>query len=104
MKKMTIVISAIVIGMMITNTAMAGRVGKRQVRQQKRIHQGVKSGELTGREAYRLEREQHRLQRAKRRAWSDGELTNREKLRLEHKQNKASRHIRRAKHNDRKRN
>ncbi len=51
------VIFMIISGLVFTDVAFAGRVGKRQVHQQKRICQGVKSGELTGRETRRLERE-----------------------------------------------
>ena len=86
------------------NASYAGRAGKRQVNQQKRIHQGVKSGEVTKREYKRLQREQAGIQRSKKRAWSDGQLTRKEKLRLEHRQDKASRHVYRAKHNDYDRN
>ena len=59
MKKfgMIVVISMIISGLVFTNVAFAGKVGKRQVHQQKRICQGVKSGELTGRETHSLERE-----------------------------------------------
>ena len=91
-------------GFLFVDSAFAGRAGKRQVKQQKRIHQGVKSGEITKKEFKYLEREQAKLQKSKKRALSDGELTKKEKIRLEHKQNKASRHIYRAKHNDHDRN
>ncbi len=83
--------------------AFAGRVKHRQIHQQKRIHQGVHSGELTRRETYRLERQQVHLQRSKRRAWSDGTLTRRERARLELQQDRASWNIYRAKHNDNRR-
>ncbi len=82
------------------DTALAGRVANRQIRQQRRIHQGIRSGELTRREIRRLERDQFKIQRFKRNAWSDGRLTPRERVRLEHGQNRASRHIYRLKHND----
>ncbi|RLB14961.1 MAG: hypothetical protein DRG63_07660 [Deltaproteobacteria bacterium] len=82
------------------DVALAGRVVRRQVRQQKRIYQGVASGELTYRETRRLEREQVRIQRTKRRAWSDGQLTPRERVHLELMQDKASADIYRLKHND----
>ena len=96
----TMVLIAVVTSFVFADFAFAGRVKNRQVRQQKRIHQGIKSSELTGREVYRLEREQHRLQRSKRRALSDGTLTAKERIRLEKQQDRASRHIYRAKHND----
>ena len=106
MKKFSMIttIALIITGFVFVNSASAGRAGKRQVNQQKRIHQGVKSGEITKKEFKHLEREQARLQKSKKRAFSDGKLTGREKLMLEHRQDKASRHIYRAKHNDRDRN
>ena len=79
----------------------AGRVGNRQVRQDKRIHQGIHSGELTRGETRRLVRQQHHIQHAKQRAWSDGTLTRKEKAGLELRQDKASADIYRLKHNDR---
>lgn len=102
MKKFSLTMAVItVISMfMFADVAFAGRVKHRQIRQQKRIHQGVKSGEVTRREAHRLEREQFRLQRSKRKAFSDGSVTPRERIRLEKQQDRASRHIFRAKHND----
>ena len=105
MKKlgMIVAMTLIVTGFVFADVAFAGRVGKRQIRQQKRIHQGIHSGELTCRETLRLERGQHRLQRHKRMAWRDGALTPRERVRLEHEQDHASRYIYRMKHNDNKR-
>jgi len=93
-------IGSLVASFALCDVALAGRVVRRQVRQQKRIHQGIRSGELTCRETRRLEREQIRIQRTKRRAWSDGKLTPRERLRLEIMQDKASADIYRLKHND----
>jgi len=78
----------------------AGRVGHRQFRQQKRICQGVRSGELTRGEVRGLERQQLRIQRTKRRAWSDGELQPWERAHLEYMQDRASHRIYRFKHND----
>ena len=91
----------VVAGMLGAQSVWAGRVTKRQVRQDVRIVQGVKNGELTRGETRRLARQQHRIQRAKRQAWSDGTLTRREKAGLELRQDKASRDIYRLKHNRR---
>lgn len=85
----------------------AGRtpgVNHRQHRQQRRIGQGARSGELTRREFLRLEREQSQIQRKEFRAKADGEVTRRERARLQRELNQSSRHIYRAKHNDRDRN
>ncbi len=101
MKKLAIVMVAMVFALVTVDAALAGRVKNRQVKQQKRIHQGVNSGELTRRETVRLKKEQRHINRAKKRALSDGELTRKERIRLEKKQDRASRHVYRAKHNER---
>lgn len=80
------------------------KVSKRQVKQQKRIAKGVKSGELTKKEVYRLEKNQKHIQKSKKAAKADGKVTKKERARLHHKQNKSSRRIKRAKTNDKKRN
>lgn len=102
MKKLGIVIVTIITlaSFLLVDAAFAGRAGRRQVRQQKRIHQGIANDELSAIEVRRLEREQRRIQRSKRRARSDGQLTAEERLRLERQQDRASRHIYRARHND----
>ena len=100
MKKIAILLSVVLAFSYLTiNFVLAGRVGNRQIKQQKRIHQGLKSGELTRKEALRLEREQRRIQKTKHHALKDGELTPKEKLRLERQQNKANKHIYHLKHN-----
>src|SRR2546422_5266246 len=70
--------------------AQAGTI-QRDVNQQQRIEQGLKSGQLTTREAARLERDQAR-------AMQDGKLSPAEKARLAREQNKVSRDIYREKH------
>jgi len=78
--------------------AIAGSIGQRQVNQQKRIHQGVRSGELTRREARCLEKQQLRIRHEKHDARRDGVITRRERARIHHHQNRASRHLFRQKH------
>ena len=73
---------------------------QRDVNQQTRIEQGLKSGELSTREAARLEREQSAISRQQSRALADGKLTPAEQARLTASQNKASRDIRAAKTNN----
>ena len=77
--------------------AQAGTV-QRDVNQQQRIEQGLQSGELTTREAGKLEREESRVERDQARALQDGRLTPAEKARLAREQNKVSRDIYREKH------
>jgi hypothetical protein len=101
MKKTAIILVVmVIIGLFFASSSMAGRVGKRQIHQHKRIHQGVKGKELTCRETGALIREQHKIQRTKKRSLSDGILTPKERGRLEIQQDKASRHIYRLKHNE----
>lgn len=75
------------------------RAEERQRVQQRRIGQGVRSGELTPKETLRLEREQVRIERTQRRMEADGQVTPGERARLQVRQDKASRDIYRAKHN-----
>jgi hypothetical protein len=77
--------------------AQAGTI-QRDVNQQQRIEQGLKSGQLTTREAARLEREEARVERDQARAMQDGKLTPAERARLAREQNKVSRDIYREKH------
>ena len=72
---------------------------QRDVNQQQRIEQGLKSGALSTSEAARLEREQSAVSRQQSRALADGKLTPAEQARLRASQNKASRDIRAAKTN-----
>ncbi len=106
MKKMVAILSVICLTAVLSAVSLAQTPGvtNRQVNQQKRIGQGVRSGELTRREVRRLEREQNQIRKMKVRARSDGEVTNRERARIHHEQNQSNRHIFRAKNNRRDRN
>ena len=73
---------------------------QRDVNQQARIEQGLKSGALSTSEAARLEREQGTISRQQARVLADGKVTPAEQARLNATQNKASRDIRRAKTNE----
>src|SRR5438309_5021582 len=77
--------------------SQAGTI-QRDVNQQNRIEQGLKSGELTTREAAKLEREESRVERDQARAMQDGKLSPAEKARLAREQNRVSRDIYREKH------
>lgn len=79
--------------------AQAGEIKERQKHQQKRIDEGVKSGELTKKETLELEAEQAKIQRKKRRfRRNDGKLGPKERAKLEQEQDKASEHIYKEKH------
>jgi tellurite resistance protein len=74
------------------------RVQKRMQNQDRRIDQGVKSGELTPKEAGRLEADQARIQQTEERMKSDGNLTGQERQKLNSMQDRASDRIDQQKH------
>lgn len=71
---------------------------KRQEMQQKRIEQGIQSGQLTPREAGRMERRQQHVQHMEDKAKADGTVTAKERARIHHAQDQDSRRIHREKH------
>ena len=73
-------------------------IDQRQANQQRRIEQGVKSGELTGREAARLEKGQAKVRRMEAKAKADGVVTAKERRQITREQNKQSRRIAHEKH------
>lgn len=73
-------------------------IDKRQAEQQKRIDQGVKSGQLTQKEAARLEKGQERVQKMEDKAKADGKVTAKERARIQRAQDGQSRHIAKEKH------
>lgn len=76
---------------------------KRQIKQQKRINQGVKSGELTKKEVIQLQAQQKHVQKTKKRAKADGVVTKKERAKIARKQARASKNINRQKHDGQKR-
>lgn len=100
-------VAAGALGAVLAAGSMVGAeagVNQRQKRQQGRILQGVKSGELTRNEFRRLEKEQARIRRHERKARSDGEFTLKERARINRELNRSSRHIYRQKHDRQDRN
>src|SRR6185295_12536964 len=89
-----------------STAAMAGPRGinSRHHREQQRINQGIRSGELTGREAMRLEAGQARISTYERFARGSGNLTARERAHIQHGLNRQSRSIYRQKHDAQDRN
>lgn len=71
---------------------------QRDINQQQRIEQGLKSGELNTREASRLEREESRVERMQSNALRDGRLTPQEAARINQAQHKVGSDIYREKH------
>ena len=81
-----------------SGTSSTPRIDQRQENQQKRIDQGVKSGQLTNKEAARLEKGQARIQKAEDKAMADGKMTTKERKKIEHMQDQQSKKIYREKH------
>lgn len=73
-------------------------IDQRQANQEARIQQGVASGELTPREANRLEAGQQHVQNLENKAKADGVVTPAEKARITHAQDVQSRRIAKQKH------
>lgn len=103
MKRITMSLAAALVLAAFVAPAHAGtrtpRVERREARQQARIAQGVRSGELTRGETRALEQGERHVDRMEARAKSDGVVTPRERARLNRAQNHESRRIWRLKHN-----
>ncbi len=107
MKRILSTTLAIAIGAVISASAMAQTNAsevQRNVNQQTRIEEGLKSGELNTREAARLEKQESKVNRDEARALKDGKLTAAEKAKLQAEQNKVSQNIYREKHDAQKGN
>lgn len=78
-------------------------VDQREQRQQQRIRQGVHSGQLTPKEAARLEAEQARIRNEEAAMKTDGKLDPVERRKLQRDLDRSSRHIAKEKH-DRQKN
>ena len=76
-------------------------INRREQNQQNRIANGVKSGQLTPREASRLERRENRLVQNEKRdmARDGGHLTKRDQAKLNREANHISKEIAKDKHN-----
>ena len=100
MKLSTIAIAAAVLfgGAALSQAQMPDRydhVAQRQVNQQHRIAAGVRSGQITRGQAFRLERREGAVHREVRtmRAFDHGRLTPRDQRVVYRQQNRLSRHI-----------
>lgn len=90
---------ALALGFTVSTPALAARADRRQVKQQARIVEGAKSGELTAREAVRLQAQHNALDRkVERDRADDGKLDPVERARIEKKQDRLNRRIVKQKH------
>jgi hypothetical protein len=105
MKRLLPVFAIALVSLTLAGAASANtrtpRVNHRQHRQHVRIHDGVRSGELTRREARALRRGQLHIRRLEMRAKADGVVTRAERARIARAQNRQSHFIWRLKHNRR---
>ena len=94
--------TGIVLG--VSTVSMAG-INHREHREQQRINQGIRNGELTRREAVRLEQGMAKIRTDERYArLSGGGISPRERARLDREMNRESRAIYRQKHDGQDRN
>ena len=74
------------------------KIDQRQANQERRIDQGVASGQLNEREAARLNKQQNHIDNMENKAKADGVVTKKERSKIHNAQDKASRNIAREKH------
>lgn len=103
--KITILGGALVAMLTITSIANAQThtpvINHREHRQERRINQGVRSGELTRNEAHHLRRDERHIRNQKRMAMETGRMNRAERRRLRREEHRTSRAIYRDKHNRR---
>ena len=97
--------TALVLGTIFSTAVLAqggpgygGGLERRDAINNERIEHGIRSGQITPREAARLRDKQARIERMEARARADGVVTERERARIEVAQNDLSRSIWREKH------
>lgn len=91
----------IMVGTLSTGYAQSpdAKITKTQIKQEKRIHRGVRSGSLTRHETKTLQAEQRKIERDKLKAESDGVITKTEQHKIQKEQKAAGREITRKKNN-----
>ncbi len=109
MNTLTKRLALIVAGTLISGAALMAQetvtpkreaqVEGRAARQQKRIAQGVKSGQLTPKETVHLEKRQGKLNKDIAKAEADGKITKKEQTKLNKEEDKNSKKIFHKKHN-----
>jgi hypothetical protein len=83
--------------------ALSGPVKRHERREEHRIEQGVRRGDITPREEQRLENQQETIEDERQDAREDGKVSKRERRDIRHDQHRLSRDIERKKQNDRER-
>lgn len=100
MKTMVLAVGLLMLGMsgMAFAQAETPVIDQRQANQEKRIDQGIASGQLKEREADRLNKQQERINKMEDKAKADGVVTKGERARIDRAQDRASRRVAREKH------
>ena len=100
MKMMVLAVGVLMLGMsgMAFAQAETPVIDQRQANQEKRIDQGIASGQLNEREANRLNKQEEHINKMEDKAKADGVVTKGERAKIDHAQDRASRHIAREKH------
>ncbi len=105
MKRFTMLIMAIALTVSIAGVAAAQTCPRdperRVLRQELRIRQGVRAGQLTRRETYRLRQGQRHIRRMELRTRTDGRVGPRERVRLHRALDRQDAMIQRLRHNGR---
>ena len=105
MKRIASILFALALVTVLAGAASAHpcspRIDRREARQQFRIREGVRGGQLTPREAARLRMNERHIDRLERRAKADGALTMRERFRIHRALDRQNRRIVRLRHNGR---
>lgn len=91
-------LAVFVLGLGATSFAHTPIINKREQQQRQRIRRGIRTDELTRREAARLTAQQAAIRGYEARAKSDGRLSCRERRRLDSMLDRASRNIYRQTH------
>ncbi|MBX3235600.1 MAG: hypothetical protein KF814_05565 [Nitrospiraceae bacterium] len=91
-------VASVFVGSMAFAQANTPGIDQRQANQERRIDQGIASGELNQRETNRLNKQEEHINKMEDKAKSDGVVTKKERARIGAAQNRTSRHIAKQKH------
>ena len=103
-KMKSLMVIGLAVATCVAGTANAAGINQREAAQRQSIRNGVQDGSLTRPEAYRLGKQQVRLERKEQRFRSDGELTRRERANLQSSANASRASIYRQRHDNQVRN
>jgi len=105
MKRIILIIAALIFttSSIFPKNVKTPKINKKQKKQIVKINQGIKSGELTGKEAKKLLKQERKLQKQKKIAKSDGFISPKERTKLRKETKKMDAKIYKQKHDKQKR-